>query len=84
MSDHDGLDRLDRIDSALENQYGVNSLVKKEIEALKATIKRQDADITELRETAQSLLQVAKIQQENLERLASELQKHRQDRHGGE
>ncbi len=82
MSDRNGLDRLDHIDSALENQYGVNSHFKAEIEALKTTVKRQAAEITELRETAQSLLQVARIQQENLERLASEFQKHRQDGHG--
>lgn len=82
MVDRDGLDRLDRIDSALENQYGVNSHFKAEIEALRTTVKRQDSEIGELRETVQSLLQVARIQQENLERLVSEFQKHRQDGHG--
>ncbi len=82
MSDSDPSARLDRIDSALENQYGVNAILKTELESLKTTVAHQNGEIAQLRETVQSLLQVAQIQQQNLERLATEFQKHRQDGHG--
>lgn len=52
-------DRLDRIEAALDRQVAVNADLR--------------TSVTELRTTAEALLQVATIHQQNFERLTAEL-----------
>ncbi len=52
-------DRLDRIEAALDRQVAVNADLR--------------TSVTELRATADALLQVATIHQQNFERLTAEL-----------
>ena len=52
-------ERLDRIEAALDRQVAVNADLR--------------TSVTELRATADALLQVATIHQQNFERLTSEL-----------
>ncbi|MBD2194969.1 MULTISPECIES: hypothetical protein [Calothrix] len=58
-------DRLDRIEAALDRQVAVNADLR--------------TSVTELRATAEALLQVATIHQQNFERLTSELNADRQE-----
>lgn len=59
-------ERLDRIEAALDSQVAVNADLRTSVEALKIST-------TELRTTAEALLQVATIHQQNFERLTAEL-----------
>lgn len=59
-------DRLDRIEAALDRQVAVNADLRTSLEALKIST-------TEVRTTAEALLQVATIHQQNFERLTTEL-----------
>lgn len=59
-------ERLDRIEAALDRQVGVNAELRTSVEALKIST-------TELRTTAEALLQVVTIHQQNFERLTAEL-----------
>lgn len=52
-------DRLDRIEAALDRQVAVNADLR--------------TSVTELRTTAEALLQIATIHQQNFERLTAEL-----------
>lgn len=59
-------ERLDRIEAALDRQVAVNADLRTSLEALKIST-------TEVRTTAEALLQVATIHQQNFERLTVEL-----------
>lgn len=59
-------ERLDRIEAALDSQVAVNADLRTSVEALKIST-------TELRTTAEALLQVVTIHQQNFERLTAEL-----------
>lgn len=59
-------ERLDRIEAALDRQVAVNADLRTSLEALKIST-------TEVRTTAEALLQVATIHQQNFERLTTEL-----------
>jgi hypothetical protein len=59
-------ERLDRIEAALDSQVAVNADLRTSLEALKIST-------TEVRTTAEALLQVATIHQQNFERLTAEL-----------
>jgi hypothetical protein len=58
-------ERLDRIEAALDRQVAVNADLR--------------TSVTELRATADALLQVATIHQQNFERLTTELNADRQE-----
>lgn len=68
----DNGDRLDRIEAALDRQVAVNAELRTSVETLKTST-------TELRATAEALLQVVTIHQQNFERLTTELNADRQE-----
>jgi hypothetical protein len=66
-------DRLDRIEAALDRQVAVNADLRTSLEALKISTEALKISTTEVRTTAEALLQVATIHQQNFERLTAEL-----------
>jgi predicted nucleic acid-binding Zn-ribbon protein len=91
-----GEDWLNRIESALDElrqrqeqtqaqidaQLPVTAELRASVEVLRNAVDSQRAEITELRITAQALLQVAQIYQQNFERIVAEFNRHRSDGHG--
>lgn len=74
-------ERLDRLEAMMENQFALNAELRTAIEILNNTAQSQRQETTELRRTAEALLQIVQLHQRDIEVLAA-FRQHRSDGHG--
>jgi hypothetical protein len=72
-------DKLDRIEATLDQQLLLNAQFRTELEILKNAVESQRAEIGDLKSAAESILQFAQLNRQDLLLLASVVQQHRTD-----
>lgn len=75
-------DRLNQIEQQLEQQIQFNAELRTSFEISRNRDESRLAELAELRQTAEALLQVVQLHQRDIEVLAEAMRQHRSDGHG--